>query len=113
MVTALTWSWYLLCQPPEIYTKLQQEVDRVLQGRTPTYADLVHLPSCLQVFKESMRILPPAFAFFRQTLRDVEIDRYLVPKARLAFIDPYTLHLRTDYFPEPGKLAPERCTPER
>jgi cytochrome P450 len=113
MVTALTWSWYLLCQHPETYTKLQQEVDRVLQGRTPTYADLVRLPSCLQVFKESMRIFPPAFAFFRQALRDVEIDGYLVPKGRLAFIVPYTLHRRPDYFPEPEKFDPERFTPER
>ena len=113
MVTALSWSWYLLCQHPEIYTQLQQEVDRVLQGRTPTYADLVRLPSCLQVFKESMRIYPPAFAFFRQALHDVEIDGYLVPKGRLAFIVPYTLHRRPDYFPEPEKFDPERFTPER
>jgi cytochrome P450 len=113
MVTALSWSWYLLCQHPEIYTKLQQEVDGVLQGRTPTYADLVHLPSCLQVFKESLRIFPPAFAFFRQALQDMEIDGYLVAKGRLAFIVPYTLHRRPDYFPEPEKFDPERFTPER
>ena len=34
MVTALSWSWYLLCQHPEIYTKLQQEVDGVLNEQT-------------------------------------------------------------------------------
>lgn len=113
MGTALTWSWYLLCQHPEIYTKLQQEVDDVLHGRTPTYADLARLPSCLQVFKESLRIYPPAFAFFRQAQRDVEIDGYLVPKGRLAFIVPYTLHRRPDYFPEPEKFDPERFSPER
>ncbi len=60
-----------------------------------------------------MRIFPPAFAFFRQALRDVEIDGYLVPKGRLAFIVPYTLHRRPDYFPEPEKFDPERFTPER
>jgi cytochrome P450 len=113
MGTALTWSWYLLCQHPEIYTKLQQEVDRVLQGRTPKYADLVRLPYCLQVLKESMRIFPPAFAFFRHALRDVEIDGYLVPEGTLAFIVPYTLHRRPEYFPEPEKFDPERFTPER
>ena len=32
--TALAWSWYLLCQHPESYQKVQQEVDSVLQGRT-------------------------------------------------------------------------------
>lgn len=54
--TALTWSWYLLCQHPENYQRVQQEVDEVLQGRTPEYADLAHLPYCLQVFKEALRI---------------------------------------------------------
>ena len=47
---ALTWSWYLLCQHPALYEKVQQEVDSVLQGHTPTYADLANLPYCLQVF---------------------------------------------------------------
>jgi cytochrome P450 len=113
MGTALTWSWYLLCQHPEIYTQLQQEVDGVLHGRPPTYDDLVRLPSCLLVFKETLRLFPPAFAFFRQALRDVEIDEYLVPKGRLAFIVPYTLHRRPDSFPEPEKFDPGRFSPER
>ncbi len=28
--TALTWTWYVLCQHPESYQKVQQEVDSVL-----------------------------------------------------------------------------------
>lgn len=111
--TALTWSWYLLCQHPEIYTRLLQEVDGVLQGRTPTYADLANLPYCLQVFKESMRLFPPAFLTSRQALHDVEIDGHLVPKRGVVFLIPYTLHRRPDCFPEPEKFDPERFTPER
>src|SRR3989440_10610817 len=34
--TALAWTWYLLCQHPESYQQAQQEIDHVLQGRTPT-----------------------------------------------------------------------------
>ncbi len=111
--TALSWTWYLLCQHPEHYQKVQQEVDRVLQGRTPTYADLAHLPYCLQVFKEAMRLYPPAYAFSRRALRDVEIDGYRVPKGRVVLIAPYTIHRREEYFPEPEKFDPERFTPER
>jgi len=111
--TALAWTWYLLCQHPEHYQKVQQEVDRVLQGRTPTYADLARLPYCLQVFKEAMRLYPPAYAFSRRALRDVEIDGYLVPKGWIVLIAPYTLHRREEYFPEPEEFDPERFTPER
>ena len=111
--TALTWTWYLLCQHPEIYAQVQQEVDSTLQGRTPVYADLARLPYCLQVFKEAMRLYPPAYVFSRRALRDVEIDGYLVPKGYVVMLAPYTLHRRADYFPNPKLFDPERFTPER
>ncbi len=111
--TALTWTWYLLCQHPESYQKVQQEVDRVLQGRTPTYADLAQLPYCLQVFKEAMRLYPPVYATSRRALHDVEIDGYRVPKGWVVLLAPCTLHRREEYFPEPEKFDPERFTPER
>lgn len=111
--TALTWTWYLLCRHPECYQKVQQEVDSVLQGRTPTYKDLARLPYCLQVFKEVMRLYPPAYAFFRRALRDVEIDGYRVPKGRVVLLAPYTLRRRAEYFPDPERFDPERFTAER
>jgi cytochrome P450 len=111
--TALSWTWYLLCQHPERYQRVQQEVDSVLQGRTPTYDDLARLPYCLQVFKEAMRLYPPAYAFSRRALRDVKIDGYCVPKGWVVLLAPYTLHRREECFPDPGKFDPERFTPER
>jgi len=111
--TALSWTWYLLCQHPEMYQKVQEEVNSVLQGRTPTYDDLAHLPYCLQVFKEAMRLYPPAYFMSRQALRDVEIDGYRVPKGWVVLLAPHTLHRREDSFPEPEKFDPERFTPER
>lgn len=111
--TALTWAWYLLCQHPDIYEQVQQEVDGVLQGRTPTYADLAHLPYCLQVFKESMRLYPPAYGFSRRALKDVEIDGYLVPKNWIVLLAPYTMHRREDFFPQSETFDPARFTPER
>ena len=111
--TSLSWTWYLLCQHPEIYQKVQEEVDSVLQGRTPTYDDLARLPYCLQVFKEAMRLYPPAYLLSRRALRDVEIDGYRIPKDMVVLYAPYTLHRRQEYFPEPEKFDPERFLPER
>jgi cytochrome P450 len=111
--TALTWAWYLLCRHPEIYQRVQDEVDSVLQGRTPTYADLAQLPYCLQVFKEAMRLYPPAYIASRRALRDVEIDGYAVPKDGVVLFSSYTLHRREEYFPQPERFDPERFTPER
>ncbi len=111
--TALSWTWYLLCQHPEVYQKVQLEVDSILQGRTPTYEDLARLPYCLQVFKEAMRLYPPAYLLSRRALCEVEIDGYQIPKNRVVLYAPYTLHRREEYFPEPEKFDPERFIPER
>jgi cytochrome P450 len=111
--TALAWTWYLLCQHRDVYEKVQQEVDSVLQGRAPGYADLARLPYCLQVFKEAMRLYPPAYAFSREALHDVEIDGYLLPKGYVAMVSPYTMQRRPDYFPDPEQFDPDRFTPER
>lgn len=110
--TALTWCWYLLCQHPAIYQRVQQEVDSVLQGRSPTFADLAQLPYCLQVFKEALRLYPPAYFTARRALHDLEIDGYRVRKNQLAILAPYTLHRRAEYFPDPETFDPERFTPE-
>jgi cytochrome P450 len=111
--TALTWAWYLLALHPDIYKKVQQEVDTVLQGRTPTYADLARLPYCLQVFKETMRLYPPAYAITRTPLHTIDIDGYILRKGKdIALISPYTMHRRPDYFSEPEKFDPERFTSE-
>ena len=91
---------------------MQQEVDSVLNGRAPTYADLAHLPYILQVFKETMRLYPPAYGISRAALHDIEIDGYFIPKNRYVVVCPYTLHRRPDYFPEPEKFDPQRFTPE-
>ena len=111
--TALAWTWYLLASYPEIYKKVQAEVDAVLQGRTPTYADLAQLPYCLQVFKETMRLYPPAYAISRAPLHDVDVNGYIARKGKdIVFISPYTMHRRPDYFPEPEVFDPERFTLE-
>ena len=47
---------YLLAKHPEVEAKLHEEVDRVLNGRLPTLADLRNLPYTLQIVKECMRI---------------------------------------------------------
>ncbi len=110
---ALTWTWYFLCQHPDAYTKVQQEVDTVLQGRTPTYDDLAQLPYCLQVFKETMRLYPPAAAILREALHDIEIDGYTIPKGYNVMISPYTLQRNPAYFLQPETFNPEHFTSER
>ncbi|MEM8530500.1 MAG: cytochrome P450 [Chloroflexota bacterium] len=109
---AMAWSWYLLTQNPVVYTRLREEVDRVLAGRTPTTDDLPNLPYTLQVLKEAMRLYPPAHMISRQAQRDLTIAGYQIPAGTIVAISPYAIHRRSDYFPDPERFDPERWTPE-
>jgi cytochrome P450 len=47
---ALTWTWYLLSQHPEVEQRLHDELDRVLGGQLPTVDRLGDLPYTRNVF---------------------------------------------------------------
>jgi len=111
--TGLTWAWYLLAQHPHVYRRMQAEVDDALHGRPPTYEDLARLPYTLQVFKEVLRLYPPAYALSRVALHDVAIEGYRIPKNMTVLMSPYALHRRADYFPNPSHFDPDRFAPER
>lgn len=111
--TTLTWCWYLLSQHPEIYEKMREEGDRVLAGRLPTITDLPNLPYTLQVFKETLRLYPPAYAFTRGAKSSVQLGGYFIPKGTSVVISPYTLHRRPNLFPHPDRFDPDRFDPQR
>jgi cytochrome P450 len=56
---ALAWTWYLLATHPEVKACFHEEVDRVLQGRTPQADDLQQLPYTRAVFDEAVRYILP------------------------------------------------------
>jgi cytochrome P450 len=107
----LAWTWYLLAKHPAIYARVQAEVDQVLGGRPPTPDDLPRLPYTLQVFKETLRLYPPAYAISRQTLRPIQLGAYTLPKGAPIFFCSYNLHRRADVFPNPHLFDPDRFAP--
>jgi cytochrome P450 len=110
---ALTWTWYLLSQHAESRRRLEEEIDAVLRGRPPEYADLVNLPYTRMVIDESMRLYPPAWGFSRQALSDDELGGFHLPSGWLAFVIPYVLHRLPAFWQEPEAFDPERFLPER
>ncbi len=109
---ALAWSWYLLSRHQDIYTHMCEEVDSILHGRLPEVTDLPNLPYTLRVFKESMRLYPPAYMIGRQAVHPVDLLGYHIPAKGIVFISPYAMHRRADYFHEPERFNPDRFTPE-
>ena len=109
---ALTWTWYLLAQHPEVEARLHAEVDVVLGGRAPTVDDLRRLTYTDMVIKEAMRLYPPIPAFARQAIEDTELGGYSVPKDMIISISPNVIHHDPRWYPEPEAFRPERFAKE-
>jgi cytochrome P450 len=107
---ALTWTWYLLSEHPEIEAKFHAEIDRLLGGRLPSFEDVPKLKYTTMVFAESMRLYPPAWTLGRQVLSDYPLDRFVARKGAIILMSPYVMQHTERYFPEPFKFDPERWT---
>lgn len=83
---ALTWTWHLLGQHPEVLRQVQAEIDDVLGGRLPTTADLPSLVVLERVLRECMRLYPPVYAFDRKALADTEIGGMNVSRGTVLLI---------------------------
>ena len=99
--------------PARARQRLEDEIDAVLDGRPPEYADLANLPYTRMVIDEAMRLYPPAWGFSRQALADDELGGFRLPRGWLAFVIPYVLHRLPAFWQDPEAFDPERFLPER
>lgn len=105
---ALTWTFYLLSQHPEVEAKLHAELDAALGGRPPTLADLRALPYTDMVLSEALRLYPPAPVVSRTAAEDTEVGGYPIPAGAEVIIWLYFTHHDPRWFPEPEAFRPER-----
>ncbi|MGA8038414.1 MAG: cytochrome P450 [Candidatus Acidiferrales bacterium] len=108
---ALSWTWYLLAQHPEVAKKLAAEIDSVLEGRVPTAADAGRLPYTEKVIKESMRVYPPVWAIGRQSIKPFEVSAYHLPAKTNVVILQWTVHRDPRFWTDPEVFDPERWSP--
>ena len=116
VANGLTWTWYLLSQNPEVEARLHAELDAVLgtgdQRRLPVLADYPALRYTEQVFAESMRLYPPAWAMGRMSTQPVTLGPYRIPPGAHFFFSQYMMGRTEEYFPDPMRFDPERFSPE-
>lgn len=111
--SALTWAWHLLSVNPDAEEKLHAEVDEVLAGRTPTYADVPRLVHTQRIFTEALRLYPPAWMFSRTVTGDTELGGHRLRAGADVLISPYVIHRLPELFADPEVFDPDRWLPER
>jgi cytochrome P450 len=108
---ALSWTWYLLGQHPQVQGDLHDEIRGKLQGRRPTLDDLPNLPLTKAVFEESLRLYPPAWGQPRESIQSDEIDGFPIPAKAIITLNQWVTHRHPDFWDEPEKFKPERFLP--
>ena len=105
---ALSWTWYLLSQHPEVETKLLTELQEVLGDRVPTVEDLSQLRYTEMVVKESMRLYPPVWTIWREAKEECEIGGYHVLPGTHVLMAQWVMHRDPRYFEDSEVFNPER-----
>jgi cytochrome P450 len=110
---ALSWTWHLLAQHPEVEQKLHSELDRVLCGRAPEFSDLSALLFTDSVIKESMRLYPPAWSLARTVVSEIEVRGYRIPAGSNLVMSQWIMHRDPRYFSNPESFYPGRWLDEK
>ncbi len=113
VASALAWTWHLLGGAPEADDRLAEEVRGALGGRAVRADDLERLPFTGRVFRETLRLYPPAWLVTRRAVVDVEIGGYRIPGGSLVVVSPYVTHRDGGLWEEPTRFDPDRFSPER
>lgn len=105
---ALSWTWYLLAEHPEVEAKLVDELSSVLNGRAAGASDLCALSYTEMVVKETMRLYPPVWVIGRQALNDFEVHGYRLPAGTNVLLVQWITHRDARFYGEPERFDPER-----
>jgi cytochrome P450 len=107
-------SLYYICTHPDVYTKVQKEVDDFYESNSLdgpiSYQQTQRLPFLTAVCKEAMRLLPSiVYQLLRHAPPGLTVDGRSVPAGTQIGISPLTQNRDMDVFgPDPDIFRPER-----
>jgi len=93
----LAWVFALLGQHPEVYRRLENEVDTLEKS-----------PLLDQVIKEAMRLYPPIHIGNRQVAQELQFDEGTVPAGERLFYSIYLTHHDESIWENAEDFCPER-----
>lgn len=105
---ALTWTFYLLSQNPQIEKKFHAELDAVLGDGEITPEDYGKLKFTESVLAESMRLFPPAWTIGRLATEEHEFNSYKIAPKSLVLASQYVMHRDARFWENANEFQPER-----
>lgn len=115
-VTSLSNLMRLLAQHPQVWQKLQAEIDGAPENTAVSpliLDDLRQLPYLTQVINEGLRHITPIAGSFREMTQDVEYGGYRIPKGWVISLGISAVHQNNNIWTEPTTFDPDRWAEPR
>ena len=106
--SALTWTLFLLSQRHEALDRLRTEVAHVIGEREMQFGDAKALVWTRAVFREALRLYPPAGFLTRVALEDDCLDGLKVPRGSLIVVSPWVVHRHEALWRDADRFDPTR-----
>jgi len=104
---------YSVAKHKHVGKRIREELDAVLQGRTPTFDDLANLTYTEQTVKEVLRLYPSIPIFPRVAKEeDCLPSGYYIPKGEVVFMSSYAMGRIDRLWDEPERFDPDRFVKE-
>jgi cytochrome P450 len=97
----------------EAMTLFLAEVREVLADRPVTVEDLPRLRYTEQVIQEAMRLMPVVYTIGRESLCEMELGGFRIPKATTLMMPQWVVHRDPRWWDEPEVFRPERWSSPR
>lgn len=104
----LTWLFVLLSEAADVLAKMSDEVQQVLGGRDPSFADVPKLVYIRQVIDETLRLRPPAAMVARNAVANDQLAGYSVSAGEVVIPFIWAAHRHSAHWQEPERFDPER-----
>lgn len=104
----LTYASVLLSRHPDVRERVREEARTVIGEETPRYDHAADLDYTRRVFRETLRLYPPAWAVFREARAEVRLGEYRVERGSTLVLPQWSIHRDERYFEDPTTFDPDR-----
>ena len=104
---SLTYTTALLSWHPEHRARVREEATAALDDDPPSHDDLSSLSYTQRVYREALRLYPPAWAVFRRARQKVRLGEYRIPEGAAVIMPQWSIHRSERYFEDPV-ISPNR-----
>lgn len=110
--STLAWTLYLVAMCPEVQDRLHGEALEVMGDRRPEFQDVSRLKYTRDVFRETLRLYPPApFLPRRSTVTECLRDKTVPPDSAVV-VSPWLIHRHRVLWDRPDVFDPDRFREE-